>query len=169
MVPPVDDIACAGKKVRGDLPKDDLIKADIVELHRVDVPDPGIAAQAEAGLRIFHEMDIAYEIILVAFSPDIRFEGHGELLVLCIGRAGSDRRDLCVCNIRIRPKDRVTGEGDGCARGKGIADGGQPGKSDLAYFLYRVGSLFTEKEMQLIRDIFLGRFLPDLRPKGSRQ
>ena len=154
IIPPVYDIPGPGVEVVGDPPVDDLIEPDIIILHGIDVADPGIGAQAEAGLRVFHEVDITDKVKFVSFRPDIGLEGNGELFILGVVRAGGDGGDP---GTGVYPKGAIAGTGDGSPGGQGIAYGRQEGDGQFVDLLDAVGLFFMGKEeMKFVGNIFLG-------------
>src|SRR3984957_7367255 len=110
IIPPVYDVASTDVKVVGDPAVDDLIEPDVIILHGIDVADPGIGAQAETGLRVFHEVDIAYEIELVSFCPDIGLQRNRELFILGVVRAGGDGGEP---GRGVHAEGAIAGKGDG--------------------------------------------------------
>jgi len=154
IIPPVYDVTSSDVEVVGDPAVDDLIEPDVIILHGIDVTNPGVGAQPEAGLRVFHEVDIADEIELVSFCPDIGFEGNRELFILGVVRAGGDGG---YPGTGVYAEGAVAGKGDGGPGGQGIAYGRQERDGQFVDLLYAVGLFFMGKEeMKFVGNIFLG-------------
>jgi hypothetical protein len=99
-------------------------------------------------------VDIADEIELVSFCPDIGLEGNGELFILGVVRAGGDGGDP---GTGVYPKGAIAGTGDGSPGGQGIAYGRQEGDGQFVDLLDAVGLFFMGKEeMKFVGNIFLG-------------
>ncbi len=135
IIPPVYDVAAADVEVVGDPAVDDLIEADVIILHGIDVADPGIGSQTETGLRVFHEVDIADKIELVSFCPDIGLQGNGELFILGVVRAGGDGGDPAG---GVEAKGSVASTGDGSPGSQGVSYSREEGNRQFTHILYLV-------------------------------